>query len=102
MRKGIVFSADAILALIVVMALASAVAIQFGMVSEIENVSIYLEQKAADRAVVGLYTGTLSNESIGPSAKFGSCAVAYALDPNNPLDARAQPEGDGHIFCEDS
>jgi len=103
MRKGILFSIDAVLALIVVIILASWIMVQFNAAEEKGSAFENLQNKALDRAVMEFYSGGTANESIG-DVEFGKCAVFYTIVPDY-----GDSEGDGvdrvspteQIFCEE-
>lgn len=99
MNRGILFSMDAVLALIVVILLVAWLPQQFNAVEEYGGASENLHYKALDNAIKGLYKNLPSSPPISPSAKVAKCAVVYTLNPNNSLGTRASPEAQS--FCEE-
>ena len=99
MNRGMLFTMDAVLALIAVIVLAAYLPQQFSTSESKETVIESLNQKAVDRAIIDFYSGTTSNESITANAEFGKCAVVYTLDPNNDLGTTAAPQP--QTFCEE-
>lgn len=99
MRKGIIFTTDAVLALIVVMILLAMIPMQAG--NSESKVFQNLNDKARDEAIAASYKGTTgSNTSIDATSSFGKCAVYYSLNPNLELGTQAQPQK--NIFCEEA
>lgn len=98
MKKGIIFTTDAILALIVVMIFLAYMPVQ---ASQGENRAFgNLGGQARDQAITSFYKGTASgNTSIEATSRIGKCAVYYGLDPNNPLGVQAIPQKNS--FCEE-
>jgi len=99
MRKGILFSVDAMLALIVVIMFLALVPQQFDTENQRSSALRSLGSQAHDRAVVGFYKGTSGNESVDIDAELGKCEVYYRLDPDNGLGSRARAVP--KQFCED-
>jgi len=100
MNRGIIFSLDAVLALILVMILAATIAQNYVATSEIGNSLESVHARVADRAVIDFYSGQTSSEEISSLAEFGECVVIYTIDPEkNGLTGRATP--DKQVFCEE-
>ena len=98
MKKGIIFTTDAILALIAVMILLTMIPMQAG--NSESKVFENLDDRARNRAIISFYEKTPGNESIRANAAFGKCAVYYSLEPDNGLGVQAQPGK--KVFCEDA
>lgn len=104
MNRGIIFSTDAALALIVVIILAAWITVQFNAAEEKGAVFESLHNKALDWAITEFYRGgttvpaTPGVSVISDTAEFGECAVFYTLDPDNGP-GRAAPVK--QTFCEE-
>lgn len=100
MKKGFLFTMDAVLALILVMILAAALATQQNALPEKGNVSGALRAQVDDRAAVELYLLYLNHSSESPPVEkeYYECATIYNLDPNNALGTQATLEQ--KTFCE--
>ena len=98
MKKGIIFSVDALLALLLVIVLASAI-VQHNLPEENAGINAKLKEEAYGRAFLGLYANTASSEGIGSNAKFGECVNFYYIEPDNALNAQAMPLE--QKFCEE-
>jgi hypothetical protein len=98
-QKGLLFSLDGILSLVLVIILAGAIVQQISF-EEKGNAFEGLHDRAFDRAIVDNYRGVASAETIGAAAEFGECAVVYYLDPDNAVDTRAQALAQS--FCEET
>ena len=99
MRRGIIFTTDAILALIVVMILLAMIPMQAG--SGESKVFENLNDRARDEAITSFYNGAAGiNPSIDATSRFGKCAIYYSLNPDLELGTRAQPQK--NIFCEET
>ncbi|MFA4855831.1 MAG: hypothetical protein WC634_04590 [archaeon] len=99
MKKGIIFTTDAILALIAVIVLLAMIPMQAG--NSESKVFENLNDRARDEAITSFYKGTTgSNTSIEGTSMFGKCVIYYSLDPNNGLGAQAQPQK--KVFCEEA
>ncbi len=99
MKKGIMFTTDAVLALIAVMLFLAWVPYQIGSQSGsqiYENIS----DQARDRAIIEFYNDSAGNESIDADAKFGKCFVVYSIDPTGNIGSRAPIVE--NIFCEET
>ena len=98
--KALVFSFDAVFALVVVIIAIGAISMNY-FASEAES-SAYesVSNKAMDRAVVGFYLNQSGSGDIS-TAKFGRCYTVLRYDPNNfgdgPSDAASWTEEE---FCE--
>jgi len=82
MRKGIMFTTDAILALIAVMLFLAWIPYQ--MSSQAGN-QIYenISDQARDKAITSFYKGNPStNIEIDEGAEFGKCVAVYSIDPS--------------------
>ena len=99
MRKGIIFTADAVLALILVILLASWLPQQIYAGEEYGGGFESLAARAGDKAIMGMYNGQIGNGIISSGAKLGKCAVYYTLRPNNNLAGRDSPIKES--FCEE-
>ena len=99
-QKGLLFSLDGLLSLILVIVLAGAIVQQASM-DEKGSAFEGLNDKAYDRAMVGMYRNVISAETIDADAEFGKCAVVYRYNLlANPLDAPAVPAVQS--FCEEA
>ena len=99
MRKGIIFTADAVLALILVILLASWLPQQIYAGEEYGGGFESLAARAGDKAIMGMYNRENGNEVISSGAKLGKCAVYYTIRSNNDL---TRPDGlDKESFCEE-
>jgi len=98
MRKGIVFSIDAALALVIVIMLALWIPQQLYSAEEHGNAFEKLEKGAFDRAVKSFYGRAAGGETIPPEAELGSCRVYYTIGPGNNLGSRDNPQK--RQFCE--
>lgn len=99
MRKGMIFTTDAILALMIVMILLAMIPMQAG--NSESSVFENLNDKARDEAITSFYEeGAGDVVGISEDAAFGKCAIYYGLDPNNGLEVQAQPQK--NIFCEEA
>jgi hypothetical protein len=100
MKKGMIFTIDAVLALIVVIILLAMVPMQ-AMDNGGGKVSRNLGGRARDSAITAYYRGETASQSISQQATFGKCAVYYALDPNaSDLEEASAPEE--NVFCEEA
>jgi len=98
MNKGIIFSMDAALALVVVILLAASLPYHYYAGEEQGSAFEKLQDKARDRAIVGFYKGLEGQETISNEAKIGKCVAVYTIDPNNDL---GQRDEDTKSFCEE-
>ena len=98
-QKGLLFSLDGVLSLILVIILAGAI-VQQASLEEKGGAFESLNDKAFDRAMLGMYNGTASAQAINAAAEFGECVVLYYLDPDNALDAPAVRTAQS--FCEEA
>ena len=87
--KGIIFSIDAILALLIVVILAGWMA-QHSL-NAVESASTFenVKRNALDEAIISSYSRIPGIISISPAAEQGKCATVYSLDPNNDLGERS-------------
>jgi len=88
MNKGIVFSTDAVVALIVVMSLAAWLPHQLSAAEEQGNAFDNLQQQSLDRAIMGFYKGLAGEEPDFKSSDFIKCTKVYSIGPNNNLGTR--------------
>jgi len=100
-RKGFIFSFDAIVALVLVMVLAGTVVTQQQALEDKGWAYESLHDKVTDRALIAMYQGTPNNEAIGGEAEFGECYKIFILDPesgglNGPSVSQES------TFCEDA
>jgi hypothetical protein len=107
MRKGMIFTMDAALALVVVMLLAATLPAQVQANMQEETLNQKLHQKALDRGISALYNQDVSGysgpneEAIDPANRFGECVEIHSLieDPAaSSLGARDIPVKG--VFCE--
>ena len=99
MRKGIMFTTDAILALIAVMLFIAWIPYQIGSQSG-NQVFENLSDKARDIAITNFYEGTSGAETINPASEFGKCVAVYYLDPSLNIGFPAPVEE--NVFCEET
>jgi len=92
MRKGIVFTMDGTLALIIVVIAIAAIPAVMQSEEEKGNPMQVLGSIAVDKANIDYYTGHPDNVGISEDAEFGQCAVYYTIEPNNSLLTRAEPQ----------
>jgi len=103
MRKGIIFSLDATLALIIIIILAAVFVQQYQAVYEKGSASETLHVAVLDKAIIGLYNGIEggTDETISNEAEFGECMAVYDLYPDDSdLSNRSKPIK--RIFCEEA
>ena len=100
LKKGIIFSVDAILALILVILLASWLPLQIYAGNEYGGGFESLARKAEARAILAMYNGSSSGETIASGKELGKCGVYYTIEKNNVLGTRDQP--DKESFCEEA
>ena len=92
MNKGMIFSVDAVLALIMVIILAGWLAQQSTTTEENSNVFEEVQMQALDKAAIALYNGIGgADETIDFGTEMGKCFIVYDLDPNNDLGTMATP-----------
>ncbi|MBN2067502.1 MAG: hypothetical protein JW744_03470 [Candidatus Diapherotrites archaeon] len=101
MKSGFIFTFDAVLALLIVMLLAGAIAVQYSALPGKENVSDALRQKAQDRAITGFYLNSGGDSPDFSSAEFGECAAAHDLLENPKANSIGSQESVSEkFFCE--
>ena len=84
MKQGFLFTLDAVLALILVILLAAALAMQQNALPEKGGISSSLRQKAEDKAIVGFYLNQANEDcSDFSTIEYCECAIIYTLNPNN-------------------
>lgn len=99
MRKGIIFSIDAALALVLVIVLAAAIAAQYSAADGKEQVLSSIAEETQDAAVVGLYLGKsagdfgLDSSFDAGAGEFVKCTNSYELNPNNGFSEVALGDG---------
>ncbi len=102
MRKGIMFTTDAILALIAVMLFVAWVPYQIGPQSG-NQVFENLSEQARDKAITEFYKinpdDLITNETINPASEFGKCVAVYYIDPSGNIGFPAPVEK--NVFCEE-
>lgn len=86
MRKGFFFSLDSAMALLVVIWVATLLAVHFQAIETRGEVFAVLSTAAGDTAIVGHYLGKWPQETglksfISSEASSGACSVAYELEP---------------------
>ena len=101
MKKGIMFTTDAVLALIAVMLFLAWIPYQMGSQSGsqvFENIS----DQARDKAIINFYEGNsgCGSNCITSTAKFGKCFAVYSIDPTGNIGSPAPIIE--NIFCEEA
>ena len=103
MRKGIMFTTDAILALIAVMLFMAWLPYQMGSQSG-SQVYENLSEQARDSAITEFYKinpgDPITNETINPASEFGKCIAVYYIDPSGNIGVPSPVEE--NIFCEET
>ena len=97
MRKGILFSMDAMLALIVVIIFIAWAPHQIKAMEEQGSAFENLHDQALDKAIIGYYEGSSGTVLTGTEDVY-KCIPAYNLNQNNNLGVRADPVPEN--FCE--
>ena len=101
MKRGIIFSMDASLALIAVVVLAASLPIQFNAMEEKGSAYESLHEQAMDKAIAGFYLDQPGETPNFSGKEFGKCTVVYTLleDPtSNNLNGPDIPLE--KVFCE--
>ncbi len=96
MKKGIIFTTDAILALIAVMLFIAWIPHQIGQQTEnhiFENIS----EQARDKAITNFYEETTRIESINQTSEFGKCFTVYSINPSVGISPIEE-----NVFCEET
>ena len=97
MKKGIMFSMDAALALIIVIIFVAWAPQQINAIEEQGSAFENMQIQALDKAIIGYYEGNPGTVLNG-SEEVYQCIPAYNLNPNNNLGERANPVPEE--FCE--
>lgn len=97
MKKGIMFSTDAMLALAVVIIFVAWAPQQIKTMEEQGNAFENLNDQALDKAIIGYYEGN-PETTLNGNEEVYKCTDTYTLDPNNALGTRANPSQKS--FCE--
>ncbi len=103
MKKGFLFTMDAVLALILVIVLAVALAAQQNALPEKGDISSSLRQQAEDQAITGFYLNQLGESHNFSGKEYGECVTVYELllDPK-ANDLRSRETLTPKVFCEDA
>ena len=97
MRKGIIFTTDAILALIAVMLFIAWLPYQTNSQPG-SHIFENLSEQARDSAVTNFYKDNPSpNSNIDADSEFGKCVASYSIDPSVGPSAIEK-----NIFCEET
>jgi len=92
MSRGMIFSVDAVLALIMVVILAGWLAQQSTTAEESSNAFEAVQMQALDEAAIALYSGIGgAGETINFGTEMGKCFIVYGLNPDNELGVQATP-----------
>ncbi len=109
MGKGMIFTMDAALALVVVMLVAATLPAQVQANLEEENLNQKLHQRALDRGISALYKEDVSGysgsneEEIGATDRFGECVEVHGLmeDPTTGTENLYGPDvPEKGVLCE--
>lgn len=101
MKRGIIFSMDACLALIAVVILAASLQLQFSAMEEKGSAYENLQEQAMDKAIVGFYLDQPGEIPDFSGKEFGKCTAVYTLmeiPAGNNLNAQETPVE--KVFCE--
>jgi len=97
MKKGIMFSTDAILALAMVIIFIAWAPSQINAMEEQGKALENMQDQAMDKAIIGHYQGTPGTALIGNEQVY-KCVATYEINPNNDLGTMATPNKKN--FCE--
>ena len=100
MNRGIMFTMDAVFALIIVILLIAYLPQQLNAAEEDGHAFENLQSQALDKAIIGYYEESIGNEIISETARQGKCVVVYTIDPGNDLAAGEVIIRDS--FCEEA
>jgi len=101
MKKGFLFTFDAVLALILVIILATALAAQQNALPEKGGVSSTLRQQAEDKAITGFYLNKTGESVPAPPVEYYECSAIYEMlkTPTTNNLGNREPVSK-KIFCE--
>jgi hypothetical protein len=97
MKKGFIFSIDAIIGIAVVFIAMSSMTFFYLQDSSSPKIFHAVDQNASDSAIIGFYLGKSPADlgltgTISGSAKQGFCGKIFDYNPDNGLGAQSAPE----------